>query len=249
MQSRQPELQLTGPAASGWFSVEFFNTAQFSWKIHHLWMICISSLCTLTHPHTLTNRPNRESGRHRLKYESLLPHRLHTATGGWCSISAPPPQFGFLNTNQFSQRWKQQSQGQSLMIPDSNWNNSMKFPAYCHWISLVLWVLAAREACSRFTSPSSFFSSYIKDTTGFVIEDGFFAFTDIFFGLIHFSFLRDIRCKVALATFCQSSLLHIQFFFFNLHTMTPSHIPESNPWLSESKLSHSAVLVLCKAKK
>lgn len=31
--------------------------------------------------------------------------------------------------------------------------------------------------------------------------------------------------------------------------MTPSHHPERNPWLSEGKLSDSAVLVLCQRKK
>lgn len=50
-----------------------------------------------------------------------------------------------------------------------------------------MWVLAVREDCSQ----SSSSSSYIKDTTGVVIEDGFF-----FFGLIHFSFLEISDLKL-----------------------------------------------------
>lgn len=49
-----------------------------------------------------------------------------------------------------------------------------------------MWVLAVREDCSQ----SSSSSSYIKDTTGVVIEDGFF------FGLIHFSFLEISDLKL-----------------------------------------------------
>lgn len=105
-----------------------------------------------------------------------------------------------------------------------------------------MWVLAVREDCSQ----SSSSSSYIKDTTGVVIEDGFFFWFNPLF------VPGDIWFKVALATFCQSSFTFPSFsffFFLNLHTMTPSHIPERNPWLSEGKLSHSAVLVLCQSKK
>lgn len=144
MQSRQTGTTLTRLAANGWVSVccfFFFNTAPSSWEIHHLWSLYL-----------------RHSDAERLAW-TLVFVWSHAFT----VYKLPPPNL-WTQTNQFPQRWKQQSRGHSLLtILDEKLEKLHEISSllllgelYCWRLktleTMVILVPAVREDCSQSSS-------------------------------------------------------------------------------------------------